>query len=98
MPALRAQSERLTGLLAELLTAAGPRVRVLPPPAAARRGCQISLQVPGGAGALVRELAGRGIICDVREPDVLRVAPVPLYNRFHDVWAFASTLRELLGG
>jgi kynureninase len=36
------------------------------------------------------------VVCDWRSPDIMRVAPVPLYNRFEDVWQFAQALRELL--
>ena len=39
-------------------------------------------------------LLKRGVICDWREPDVIRLAPVPLYNTFEDVWRFAQVLRE----
>ncbi len=98
MPALREKSERLTGFQVRALEALAPGAQVLTPPEPERRGCQLSLQVAGGAGALVRELGRRGIVCDAREPDVLRAAPAPLYNRFHDAWAFARALGELLAG
>jgi kynureninase len=67
-------------------------VEIVTPREPARRGCQLSLRVAGG-----RELLGRleeaSIVCDFREPNVLRVAPAPLYNTFHDVWRFVETLR-----
>jgi kynureninase len=43
-------------------------------------------------------LSGRGMVCDWRSPDIIRVAPVPLYNRFEDVWLFAAALAEALAG
>jgi kynureninase len=41
-------------------------------------------------------LSARGVVCDWRSPDVIRVAPVPLYNRFEDVWRFADALTQAL--
>jgi kynureninase len=41
-------------------------------------------------------LAARGVIVDYRAPDLIRVAPIPLYNTFHEVWRFAETLREVI--
>jgi len=96
MPALRERSVRLTGALAdrisatrgcELLTSADPQ----------RRGCQLSVRVPGA-----HELAGRlredhGVICDVREPDVLRFAPVPLITTYEECARAATALEALLG-
>ena len=97
MPALRAKSERLTGYLEFLLDRLGPaRVGLLTPREAAARGCQLSLRLPGGAESLVAALRERGIVTDYREPDVVRIAPVPLYNGFHEVWRFAGVLDELL--
>ncbi len=92
MPALRAKSERLTGYLEWLLDRlpAG-LVRIITPREPARRGCQLSLRVAGGRQTL-RRLEEAGIVCDFREPDVIRVAPVPLVNSFHDVWRFADAL------
>jgi len=43
---------------------------------------------------VLHALEAAGVVCDFREPDVLRVAPVPLYNTFHDVWRFARALRD----
>jgi len=43
-----------------------------------------------------KTLSERGVVCDIREPDVMRVAPVPLYNTFKDVYKFVSILREIL--
>ncbi len=98
MSALRAKSERLTGYL-EFLAGrlAADRVSLLTPREPAARGCQLSLRVGGGAESLVRALRGRGIVTDYREPDVIRVAPAPLYNSFHEVWRFARALEELMG-
>ena len=99
MAALRSKSERLTGYL-EFLTAGlgNGRVDLLTPRDPAARGCQVSLLVRGGGKAAVAALRTREIVTDYREPDVIRVAPVPLYNTFHDVWRFARALEELLGG
>jgi kynureninase len=91
------KSERLTGYLEFLAARIGNAgVAHLTPSNAAHRGCQLSLLVPGGAERVVRELRSRGIVTDYREPDVIRAAPVPLYNTFHEVWRFARALEELL--
>ncbi|MFN7136047.1 MAG: kynureninase, partial [Thermomonas sp.] len=98
MPALRAKSERLTGYLEQLIdTGLGDVLQVLTPRDPAQRGCQLSLRVRGGRDrgrALFEFLAARGVLGDWREPDVIRVSPVPLYTRFADVLRFARTVRE----
>ncbi|GJQ30002.1 MAG: kynureninase [Phycisphaerae bacterium] len=101
MPALRAKSLRLTAylesLLADLNARPGhARVGVLTPTDPAQRGCQLSLLLPGDARAAHKALQRRGVVADYREPSVVRVAPVPLYNTFHDVWRFASILGEVV--
>jgi kynureninase len=97
--ALRAKSERLTGYLEFVTVRPGPgAVELLTPRDPRARGCQLSLRVRGGGAAAVAALRARGIVADYREPDVIRVAPVPLYNTFHEVWRFAAALEELLGG
>ncbi len=87
MDRLRAKSEKLTGLLERLLR---PHAAILTPSHPARRGCQLSLRV--GGKDLFRTLEGRGFVTDFREPDVIRVAPVPLYNTFDEVVRFARAL------
>jgi kynureninase len=93
MPALRAKSERLTAYLLYLLDRlpAG-RFEVVTPRDPGRRGSQISLLVHDRPRELVRALEGAGVVCDFREPNVVRVAPVPLYNTYQDVWAFTDVL------
>ena len=54
----------------------------------------LSIVVHDRARDLVKELESRGIVCDFREPNVVRVAAAPLYNTFHDVWTFASALAK----
>jgi kynureninase len=101
MPALRARSERLTGYLERLLDGLTPTVplAVVTPREPHRRGCQLSLRIGTGSAA---ELSGRlrhehGVIADAREPDILRVAPVPLYSTYHDCWRAAEALAGLVG-
>jgi kynureninase len=95
MPALREKSERLTGYLDYLLRRlpAG-RFEVVTPADPAHRGCQLSLLVHDRPHELTSVLQAEGVVCDFREPNVLRAAPVPLYNTFHEVWAFADVLRR----
>lgn len=97
MARLRAKSVALTGLLEQLLRAHAPQVRIITPADPARRGCQLSLRVGASRGpALFEALGARGVVCDWRAPDIIRVAPVPLYNRFEDVWRFAAALAAAL--
>lgn len=96
MDALRAKSIELTGYLESLLAARlGDRIDVLTPRAPHRRGCQLSLAVRGDrdAGrALFDALTREHVVADWREPNVIRVAPVPFYNSFTDVWTFVDIL------
>jgi kynureninase len=99
MDRLRAKSERLTGYLAWLLDRLpGDAVHVITPSAADERGCQLSIRVRRDAKGLFEELAAEGVVGDFRPPDVVRVAPVPLYNTFHDAWRFVSILARHLEG
>ncbi|WP_126971594.1 kynureninase [Xanthomonas sp. BRIP62411] len=89
MAALRAKSEHLTGHLEQLIHARVPQVlQIVTPAAPAQRGCQLSLRVAGGRAqgrSLFESLQSVGVLGDWREPDVIRIAPVPLYNRFCDL-------------
>jgi kynureninase len=97
MPALRAKSERLTGYLHYLLERLpGRRFEVITPADPARRGCQLSLFVHERPQELLAVLQAEGVVGDFREPNVVRVAPVPLYNTFHDVWTFARILERFV--
>jgi kynureninase len=98
MAALRQKSEALTAYAGGLLGAWCPGVRVLTPGAMGERGCQWSLVIPGDARGAFKRLQSAGVVCDFREPNVIRAAPVPLYNSFHDVWRFVGALREVTGG
>ncbi len=90
MPALCAKAQRLTAYLERSLALlGGGRFEIITPPPPAR-GCQLSVRVPRGAKAVAAALEARGVIADFRAPDVIRAAPVPLYNTFHDVWRFAQ--------
>jgi kynureninase len=98
---LRGKSVALTDYLERLIRPLEPGVHVITPRASAERGCQLSLRIAGGAarGRRVFEmLRVRGVVCDWRTPDIIRVAPVPLYNRFEDAWLFARALGEALAG
>jgi kynureninase len=91
MERLRAKSERLTTYL-EFLLEQKPQegFSIITPRDPAQRGAQLSLRVTKNGRAVCESLAQRGIICDWREPDIMRVAPVPLYNSFLDVHTFAD--------
>lgn len=96
MAELRAKSLRLTGYLEQLLTELCPSVNVVTPRDPAQRGCQLSLIVPGSSRSVQQALLRRGVVSDFREPNVIRVAPVPLYNTFHDAWSFVRHLADVL--
>ena len=102
MPALRVKSESLTGYLEQLIDADLRDVlQVITPRDAAQRGCQLSIRVIGGRERgrdLFDFLATRGVLGDWREPDVIRISPVPLYNTHADVLRFARTVREWRDG
>lgn len=97
MEALRTKSELLTGYLAFLLTQIETdRISVITPSDPAERGCQLSIRVRNADKSLFAEITEKGVIADWREPDVIRVAPVPLYNSFTDVFGFYEILSECL--
>ncbi|HBK47120.1 MAG TPA: kynureninase [Xanthomonadaceae bacterium] len=101
MAALRGKSERLTGLLEALIHARLPQLlHIVTPSEPARRGCQLSLRVAGGrerGRALFEHLQSVGVLGDWREPDVIRIAPVPMYNRYADVHRFVEEVEAWAG-
>jgi kynureninase len=101
MPALREKSEKLTGYLEytiDLLAGDFPDadISIITPRDPTRRGCQISIDVAGRERKLFDDMIAAGVIADFREPCIIRVAPVPLYNSFEDVFTFGRVMRELL--
>jgi len=93
--ALRAKSEQLTGtILAWIDVLDDGRLSMLTPRDPAQRGCQVSLRVVEGGRDLLERMRREGVVADFREPDTIRVAPVPLYNGFHDVWRLGRALER----
>ena len=96
---LREKSVALTGFLEFLITPLSSDVRIITPHSAAARGAQLSLRIGGDGerGSRVFDSLGRrGFVCDWRAPDIIRVAPVPLYNTFEDVFRFSEGLAQAL--
>jgi len=93
---LRIKSEQLTGYLERLIhERLADTLHIVTPAQPTRRGCQLSLRVLAGrerGRALFEHLGQRGIIGDWREPDVIRISPTPLYNRFEDVLRFVQAV------
>lgn len=97
MPALIEKSKKLTGYLEYLLLdIPSEKIKIITPADPDKRGCQLSIQVKGGDRTLYDQLSSKGVIADWREPDVIRVAPVPLYNNFEDVFHFVERLKSIL--
>src|ERR1051326_7470802 len=93
MEKLRAKSEKLTGYLDFLLNQLGSKnFSVITPRDANARGCQLSILAHEHPKELFKELQTAGVKCDFREPNVIRVAPTPLYNTFHEVWQVGHVL------
>jgi kynureninase len=91
MEALRRKSESLTGYLEFLLEQnASAAFSIITPRETSQRGSQLSLRVPGNGRNVCERLNREGVLCDWREPDVVRIAPVPLYNTYADVYHFVE--------
>jgi kynureninase len=98
MERLRSKSVSLTGYLEFLLHQhASAKFSVITPHEAGRRGAQISIRVRAAERDLCAKLAAEGIFVDWREPDIVRVAPVPLYNSYQDVYSFVQGFIAALG-
>jgi kynureninase len=95
MDPLRAKSIELTGYLQFLLESnrpSGSDFTVITPRETNARGCQLSILAHENPKGLFAKLEAVGVRCDFREPNVIRAAPTPLYNTFHEVWRFAKIL------
>ncbi len=101
MAALREKSEKLTGYLeftVDALAAEFPdaAIHIITPRSPGERGCQVSIDIAGRERALFDDMIEAGVIADFREPCIIRMAPVPLYNSFEDVFTFGQVMRRLL--
>eukprot|EP00912_Choanoflagellata_sp_UC4_P000808 UC4_evm6s506 len=101
MSKLREKSKLLTAYLELLIENAldpcadgSPACEIISPREPERRGCQLSLLFKRNIKPVFKELEKRGVIGDMREPDVMRIAPTPLYNTFTDVYNFVRLLNE----
>ncbi|XP_074656146.1 kynureninase-like [Tubulanus polymorphus] len=111
MEALRAKSKQLTGYLEILLLQKFPKpsssspgetidnkpyIEIITPSDPDQRGCQLSVKFSVPIKNVFKELVKRGVVCDEREPDVIRLAPTPMYNKFEDVYRFIHLLEHSL--
>lgn len=93
MKSLRQKSLQLTSYLEMLIKKkSNDNIEIITPSDSSQRGCQLSLRILNDGKNLYKKLIEQGVICDWREPDVIRVAPVPLYNTFEEVWKFSEIL------
>ncbi|MBO3115851.1 kynureninase [Winogradskyella sp. DF17] len=97
MDNLITKSKRLTGYFEFLLNELhNESIKIITPKNPMERGCQLSIQVKNADKSLHNKLTDAGIISDWREPDVIRCAPVPLYNSFEDVYIMVERLKSIL--
>ena len=96
MPALRARSVALTAYLESRLDGLG--IEIITPRYPAARGAQLSLRFATAsmAEAVLAGLAARGVVADFRAPDIIRLAPVPLYNTYHEAWQVAGLVADTM--
>jgi kynureninase len=98
MERLRAKSVLLTRYLEFLLNQkASPKFSIVTPQEPERRGAQISIRIPRNGRDVCERLTEQGVFGDWREPDTYRVAPVPLYNSFQDVYRFVQRFAAVIG-
>ena len=97
MKALIKKSRLLTAYLAYLIDSLDTdRIQIISPKKPESRGAQLSIRVVNSDRSLFKTISDKGVIADWREPDVIRIAPAPLYNNFSDVFNFVQILKEAL--
>lgn len=100
MDALVVKAEKLTGYLEfiidEINKELEQKLEIITPRDKKQRGCQLSIVAHGRGKDLFNKLTQAGVISDWREPNVIRCAPVPLYNSFEDVFRFGEILKAAL--
>ena len=100
---LIAKSKLLSGYLQFILNDINSKqkeklVEMITPAKEEERGCQVSMLMLRSGKEIFNELSMQGVVADWREPNVIRVAPVPLYNSFEDVWRFGEIMRTTIDG
>ena len=103
MQAIRTKSENITNyletLLDDILATCGTEApfEIITPRSSKDRGAQLSIKfVPGLMPRVLAILENNGVVLDERKPDVIRIAPAPLYNTFEEVWEFSNIFRKAL--
>lgn len=95
MKKLRAKGDLLTGYLEFLLNdTPNGYLSIITPSDPAQRGSQLSIRFSSNPKEMLKAFKDEGVICDFREPDIIRATPVPMYNTFLDVYRFASIIRR----
>jgi kynureninase len=100
MNKLRKKSLQLTGYAQYLLQQIDPDEKyfsIITPADPDQRGCQLSILMKSKGDDVFRKITKAGVVADWREPNVMRIAPVPLYNTFEEVWKFGRVLRKIVG-
>jgi kynureninase len=92
----RPQSQNENNGTAEKDAATDVYIDIITPSDPAERGCQLSLMFNTPIDDVLTQLLKRGVLCDERKPNVIRIAPVPLYSKFEDVWRMVQVLRDSL--
>jgi len=96
---IRTKSEELTSYLEDLLeNELEDKIEIITSKSREDRGCQLSLQLKDTFPKIMEKLHQNGILADWREPDVIRVAPVPLYNSFEDCFQFVERIKKIVRG
>ena len=88
------KGQNLSDYLSYLINEILPEINIITPN---DRGCQLSLVVPNGRN-IYKDLSNRGVVCDWREPDVIRFAPHPLFNSYLDIFHVVAILKEFING
>jgi kynureninase len=100
MKALRKKSELLTSfqeyIINDINSKTGDNLEIITPKNSKDRGCQLSIVAHGYGKKLFDEISEKGVVADWREPNVIRIAPVPLYNSFEDAYRFGQILKTAL--
>lgn len=99
MENLRRKSEQLTGYLEFVLNEADPEHKffeLITPSNVDERGCQLSLLMKSHGKEIFQTLGRSGVVADWREPDVIRLAPTPLYNSFSEVFRFGQIFAKAI--